>query len=111
MSQSQLSLRHDQIIFISGSATVIRRRGVVGRIPDFQPGGPGSIPGGARNSKFLSFVCVLSCAVFGRGPDIVLTTHSGRPVLVHLSSVLVHRQLLLLQASDSRAFGCKSLGV
>ena len=42
----------------------------------------------------VSFVCVLSCAVSGGGPDIVLTTHSGRPTLVYLSSVLVHRQLL-----------------
>ena len=51
------------------------------------------------------FVCVLSSVVFGGGPDIVLTTHSGRPALVYLSSVLVQRLLLLLQASDPRAFG------
>ena len=46
----------------------------------------------------VSFVCVLSCVVFGGGPDIVLTTHSERPALVYLSSVL------LLHASDPRAF-------
>ena len=55
---------------------------------------------------------VLSCVVFGGGPDIVLSTHSGRPDLVYLSSVLVQRLLLPLQASDPRAFvspwECKS---
>ena len=44
----------------------MRRRGVVGRVPAFQPGGSGSIPGGVRNFNFcpgigyVSFVCVLS---------------------------------------------------
>ena len=90
---------------------LIRRRGVVGRVPAFQPGGPCSIPGGVRNFNFclgigsVSFVCVLSCFVFGGGPDIVLTTLSGRPALVYLSSVLVQKLLLLLQSSDTRAFG------
>ena len=89
----------------------IRRRGVVGRVPAFQPGGPGSIPGGVRNFNVcpgigcVFFVCVLSCVVFGEGPDIVLTRQSGRLASVYLSSVLVHRQLLPLQASDPRAFG------
>ena len=52
------------------------------RIPAFQPGGPGSIPGGIRNFNSypgigcVSFVCFLSCAVSGGGPDTVLTTHS-----------------------------------
>ena len=84
---------------------------MIGRVPAFQPDGPGSIPGGVRNFNSypgigcVSFVCVLSCVVFGGGPDIVLTTHSGRPALVYLSSVLVHRQLLPLEASDPRAFG------
>ena len=35
----------------------------------------------------------------------MLTTYSGRPALVYLSSVLVQRLLLRLQASDPRAFG------
>ena len=89
----------------------IRRRGVVGRVPAFQPGGPGSIPGGVRNFNFctwigcVSFVCVLPRAVSCEGPDIVLATHSGRPALVYLSSVLVKRLLLPLQASDPRGFG------
>ena len=30
----------------------IRRRGVVGRVHAFQPGGPGSIPGAVRNFNF-----------------------------------------------------------
>ena len=90
---------------------ISRRRGVVGRVPAFQPGGPGTIPGGVRNFNFcpgigcVPFVCVLFRVVFGGGLDIVLTTHSGRPALVYLSSVLVQRLLLPLQASDPRAFG------
>ena len=52
----------------------------------------------------MFFVCVLSCAVYGGGPDIVLTTHSGRPALVYLSSVLV-QTIATLKASDPRAFG------
>ena len=102
--------------YIRGSFNVLLisyfvcRRGVIGGIPAIRPGGPGSIPGGVRNFNFypgtrcVSFVCVLSSIVSGGGPDIVLTTHSGRPVLVYLSSVLVHSLLLPLQASDSRAF-------
>ena len=89
----------------------IRRRGVVGRVPAFQPGGPGSIPGRVRNFNFcpgigyVSFVFVLTCVVFGGGSYIVLKTHSGSPVLLYLSSVLVQRLLLPLQASEPRAFG------
>ena len=68
----------------------IRRRGVIARVATFQPSGPGSIPGGGQ--KFLIpilglGVCplsVLSCAVYGGVPDIVLTTHSGRPALVYV---------------------------
>ena len=42
----------------------------------------------------MSFVCVLASVVSGGGTDILLTTHSGRPALVYLSSVLVQRLLL-----------------
>ena len=88
---------------------IIRRRGAVGRVPAFQTGGPGSIPGGVRNFNsypgIVCVLCVLSFAASGGGPYIVLTTHSGRPALVYLFSVLVHRQLLPLQASDPRALG------
>ena len=59
---------------------------MVGRVPAFQPGGPGSIPGVVRDFHFypgigcVYFICVLSCAVFGGGPDIVLTTfREARP--------------------------------
>ena len=99
-----------------GASMMIRRRGVIGSVPAFQPGSPGSIPGGVRNFNLcpgigcVSFVCVLSCVVIGGGPDIVLTTHSGRPALVYLSSVLVKILLLSLQASDPRAFGLKVPG-
>ena len=59
---------------------MVRRRGIVGRIPNLQLGGPGSIPCG---SGILIFtlglgVCpsfVFYCVVSGGGPDIVLTTH------------------------------------
>ena len=47
----------------------------------------------------------MSCVVSGSGPDIVLTTHSGRAALVYLSSVLVHRLLLPLYIYNPRAFG------
>ena len=51
-------------------------------------------------------VSFVFCQVIsGEGPDTVLTTHSGRHALVYLSSVLVQRLLLPLQASDPRAFG------
>ena len=89
----------------------IHRHGMVGRVPAFQPGSLGSIPGWVRNFNFcpgivcVSFVYVLSCVVSGSGPDIVLTTHSGRPALVYLCSVLVQRLLLPLQTPDPRAFG------
>ena len=89
----------------------IRRRGVAGRVPAFQPGGPGSIPGEVRNFNFcpgigcVSFVCVQSCVVFGGGPEIVLTTNSGRPALVYLCSGLVQRLLLPLRTPDPRTFG------
>ena len=37
----------------------IRRRGVVGRVPAFQPCNPGSIPGGVRNlNPYPGIVCV-----------------------------------------------------
>ena len=48
----------------------------------------------------MSFVCVLSCVVSGGGPGIVLTTHSERRAYVYMSSVLVQRLLLSLQASE-----------
>ena len=47
-------------------------------------------------------LCVQYCVVFGGGPDIVLTTHSGRFSLVYLSSPLVSGLLFPIQASDPR---------
>ena len=76
------------------------RCGMVSRVLAFQPGSSGLIPSRIRNFHFylgtwcVSFVKVLSCAVSCGGPDIVLITHSGRPALVYLSSVLVHSLLL-----------------
>ena len=40
----------------------------------------------------------------------MLTTHSGSPALVYLSSVLVQRLLLPLQALTHRHLACKTLG-
>ena len=75
----------------------IGRRGVVGRDPAFQPGGPGSISGVVRNLNFYPGLCVYPlCTVLvvsGGGHYIVLTTHSGRPVLVNMSSVQVQSLL------------------
>ena len=51
-----------------------------GKVPAFQPGG-------VRN---FSFYPVLSCVVSVSGPAIKLSTHSGSPAIVFLSSVLVH---------------------
>ena len=62
---------------------------MIGRVPAFQPSGPDSIPGEVRDFNsypgigLVSFVCVLSCVVSGDGSDILLTTDSGRLVLVH----------------------------
>ena len=56
----------------------------------------------------VSFIYVLSCVVFGGCPDIVLTTHSGRPALVYLSSVLVQRLLLPYRHLTHGHLACKS---
>ena len=79
---------------------IIRPRGVFDRIPAFEPGG-------VRNFNFcpgighVSFVCVLSHVVSGRGPAIVLTTHSGRPAIVYLS-------ITLFTTLNSRGLACTS---
>ena len=49
----------------------------------------------------VSFVCVLSCIVSGRGPDNLLATDSGRHTLVILSSVLMLSLQLPLKAFDT----------
>ena len=50
---------------ISMKMSEICRRGVAGSVPAFQPGGPGSIPGGVRNFNMSwDWVCVLClCSV------------------------------------------------
>ena len=53
-------------------------RGVVGRVPAFQFGGPDSISGGTRNfNLYYGTGFVLSYVVSGGGPDILLATKSG----------------------------------
>ena len=62
--------------YIKSENKIIRRRGVVGRVPAFQPGGPGSIPGGVGNlTPILGLsVCPLSvfCPVFSPAEALVL---------------------------------------
>ena len=50
----------------------------------------------------------LSCALSGGEPDIVLTKHSGRPTLVHLSSVLPHSLLFPYRHLSHEHLGCKT---
>ena len=71
----------------------------VARSVESLPSNPAAQVPGVRNFNLCPEI------VSGVGPDIVLTTHSGRPALVYLSSVLIQRLLLSLQAFDSRAFG------
>ena len=80
----------------------VRRRGVVGRVPASHP--TARVRFRAGSGILIPILglgmCPLSVfysVVFGGGSDIVLTTYSGRPALVHLSSVLVHSLLLPLQ--------------
>ena len=58
----------------------------------------------------MTFVCVLSCIDSGGGLDIVLTTHSGRPALVYLSSVLIQRLCTPFRHLTHVHLGCKSRG-
>ena len=87
----------------------VRCRGVVGKNPAFQPGGPGSIPHGFRNFNFYSGtgrVPFVFCPILS--PAVALTLYSphiqGAPPL-DMSTFLVNSILLPLPASVSRAFG------
>ena len=87
---------------------------MVGRVPAFQLGGPGSIPGWIRDypgTESVSFVFVLSCALPGGGPDILLTTDLGKPALVHPCSVLVHSLCYLYRHLTHGHLDCKFQGV
>ena len=63
----RISLPARALIFKGKDWKKVHRRGVVGRVPDFQSGDSSSIPGGVRNFYFypgtgrVSFVCVMSC--------------------------------------------------
>ena len=58
----------------------------------------------------MFFVCVLSYVVSGGGPDIALTTHSGRSANVFLSRVLIHSPLLRYKHLTHGQLGCKPQG-
>ena len=112
------SLQYKNHKILTINMEIVRRRGVVGRVPAFQLGDPGSIPCGIRNFNFypgtrcVSFVCFLSCVVCGGSPDIVLITHSGRTALVYLCRPSVLVQSLLPPPTDMshRHLGCNSRG-
>ena len=87
----------------------VRCRGVVGKSPAFQPGGPGSIPDVVTNFNFYSGtgrVPFVFCPILS--PAVALTLYSphiqGAPPL-DMSTFLVNSILLPLPASVSRAFG------
>ena len=87
----------------------VRCRGVVGKIPAFQPGGPGLIPDWVKNFNFYSgsgCVSFVFCPMLS--PAVALTSYwphiQGAPPL-NMSSFLVNSILLPLQESVSRAFG------
>ena len=88
----------------------VRRRGMVGRVPAFERSGPSSVLDRVRNFNLsprtacVSLICVLSCVVSSEGSDILLTTDSGSPALVFLSSVHIPSLWLPLQSSDLRVF-------
>ena len=70
----------------------IRYRGVIGRVPAFRPGGPGSIPGEIRNFNSypgIGCVCHLSvfCPVLSPVEALALFRphiHGGRPLCICL---------------------------
>ena len=68
---------------------IVRYRGVVGRVPAFQPRGPGSEVSGI----LISILCMgvsFASVVSGGDPAILLTTDSERSILLLLSIVLVY---------------------
>ena len=84
---------------------------MLGKVLAFQSGDPGLIPAEVRDfiSRLywdwvcVSFVCVLSYVIFGGGPEILLTTDSGRSAFVQLCSSVVF--WLPVQALDPFDFG------
>ena len=80
-------MRWSDTQFVPLEIVAVKHRDVVGRIPAFQTGGPGSIPGDNRNFNLyygtgcVSFVFVLSCGVSGESPDVLLASDSGSPLV------------------------------
>ena len=92
--------------------------GAVAWSVEFLPSNPAvrvRFPAGSRILIYIlelcvSFVYVLSCVVCDSGPDIQLTTDSGRPALVYLSSVLVYSLCFPYRHLTHGHLGCKSWG-
>ena len=100
---------------------IVLYRGVVGRVPAFQPGGPGSIPVGVKKYNFYSEIACVTFAFFcpvlflavPPPPDIVLTTHSGRRALMYLivfwfTMCCSPYRRLTYGHLDCKSRGCKS---
>ena len=102
-------------LFYKRRNTIVRRRGVADKRPDFQLGGPGSVllssvlyrlwrwPWHSWNHTFrnpalvvLSNVVVHTSllVVSGGDPDIIVTTRSGSPALVLCLMFLLHTSVL-----------------
>ena len=80
-------------IFSSSVLYVRRRGGAVESLPSNTTARV-RFPAGSEILISILGVCVCFVCVLSSSPNIVLTTHSERPVLVYLSSVLVQRLLL-----------------
>ena len=74
-----IGLRKPKIAKKNLNTTIVRHSGVIDSIPAFQHDGQRSIPGGVWD--WVCVLCTLSCVVSDDGPDILLTTDSGRPAL------------------------------
>ena len=102
--------------FVCSIYSIVRRRGVVGRILAFQPGGQGSIPGGFRNFNFYSGTgCVpfVFCSVWSIAVALTLCwSHMRRGPLLCTCLVFWFRVCCSIYRHLTHGnFGIKSRGV
>ena len=85
---------------------------VVGRVPAFQPGGPGSIPGGVRNFNFCPGI---GCVSFVFCPVLSLAEarHCADPTFREARPCVLVQRLFLppYRHLTHGHLACKSLGV